>query len=126
MNKKTQTFTVILLIISAAIFLLFFISTAIDGYTIFGSNKVDFQVTGQVGDFIGGLLGTIINAAAFYFLYLTLNGQRLENSKQAINNQKENFERKFYELVSFHRANVSELKQKKMVNYMKQEACLEF
>lgn len=126
MNKKTQTFTIILLVISAAIFLFFFISTAIDGYAIFGSNKIDFQVTGQVGDFIGGLLGTIINAAAFYFLYLTLNEQRIENSKQAINNLKENFEKKFYELVSLHRANVSELKQKKMENYMKQGAYLRF
>jgi len=126
MNKKTQTFTIILLVISAAIFLFFFISTAIDGYAIFVSNKIDFQVTGQVGDFIGGLLGTIINAAAFYFLYLTLNEQRIENSKQAINNLKENFEKKFYELVSLHRANVSELKQKKMENYMKQGAYLRF
>ena len=113
MNKRTQTFTVILLVISAVIFIFFFISTAIDGYTIFGSNKIDFQVTGQVGDFIGGLLGTIINAAAFYFLYLTLNEQRLESSKQAVNNRKENFEKKFYELVSLHRANVSELKHKR-------------
>jgi len=113
MNIKTQIFTVILIIVSTAIFLFFFISTAIDGYTIFGSNKIDFQVTGQVGDFIGGLLGTIINAAAFYFLYLTLKEQRLENSKQALTNQKENFEKKFYELVFLHRANVSELKYKK-------------
>lgn len=113
MNKKTQIITITLLIISGAIFIFFFISTAVDGYHIFGANKIDFQVTGQVGDFIGGLLGTIINAAAFYFLYLTLNEQRLENSKQALTNQKESFERKFYELVSLHRANVIELKYRK-------------
>jgi len=87
-------------------FIYFLFSTAIDGYSIWGTNKINFSVTGQFGDFIGGFLGTVINGAAFYFLYLTLNEQRKSAESQS-------FETKFYELIHLHRENVSELRYTK-------------
>lgn len=112
-NKGVKYFTISLILLSLVVSTFFFASIATDGYSIFSSNKIDFAVTGQVGDFIGGLLGTVINASAFYFLYLTLNEQRLENTRQASISQHENFEKKFYELLALHRGNVSELRYTK-------------
>jgi hypothetical protein len=84
----------------------FLVSTIIDGYSIWSSNKIDFAVTEQVGDFVGGFLGTVINGAAFYFLYLNLNEQRKSGEKQG-------FETKIFELIRLHRENVSELRYTK-------------
>ncbi|PTS95661.1 hypothetical protein DBR11_21010 [Pedobacter sp. HMWF019] len=78
-------------------------------------DKFDATATGQFGDFIGGVIGTVINAFAFYFLYLTLTEQKkaTEEQKTATDNQRiatydqrkafelERFESKFFELVKF-------------------------
>lgn len=105
-NSSIKNLTIVLLSILGTILLYFIISTVIDGYSIWSSEKIDFAVTGQFGDFIGGFLGTIINGAAFYFLYLTLNEQRKSGEKQS-------FETKLYELIHLHRENVSELRYTK-------------
>lgn len=75
--------------------------------------SIKFDVTGQYGDFIGGVVGTIISAAAFIFLYLTLSEQR-----EAF--KKERFENKFFELIKLHRDNINEMKMlltKKKTNF---------
>jgi hypothetical protein len=105
-DKAIKNLTLALLIFVGVVLVYFFISTAIDGYCIWSKNKIDFAVTGQFGDFIGGFLGTIINGAAFYFLYLTLNEQRKSSLKLS-------FETKLYELVRLHRENISELRYTK-------------
>lgn len=105
-DKAIKNLTITLLIFVGLTLLYLLISTAIDGYSIWNSNKIDFAVTGQFGDFIGGFLGTVINGAAFYFLYLTLNEQRKSSERQS-------FETKFYELIHLHRENVSELRYTK-------------
>lgn len=105
-DKAIKNLTITLLVFVGLTFLYLLISTCIDGYSIWSSNKIDFAVTGQFGDFIGGFLGTVINGAAFYFLYLTLNEQRKSTEKQS-------FETKFYELIHLHRENVNELRYTK-------------
>ncbi len=71
--------------------------------------NLDMAATGQIGDFIGGVVGTIISAAGFIFLYLTLNSQNaaIDYQKEAF--EKEKIESRFFELLQLHRANVSEL-----------------
>lgn len=101
-DKAIKILTLSLLIFVGITLVYFLISTAIDGYWIWRIGNIDFAVTGQFGDFVGGFLGTIINGAAFYFLYLTLNEQRKSNLKQG-------FETKLYDLIHLHRENVSEL-----------------
>ncbi len=102
MNDKIVKRLTISLLIFVGLTLIYFISnTAINGYWIWGE-KLDFAVTGQFGDFVGGFLGTLINGASFYFLYLTLNEQRKSSDSQS-------FETKFYELIHLHRENVTEL-----------------
>ncbi len=67
------------------------------------SEKIDYAVTGQIGDFIGGIVGTIISIAGFYFLYITFNNQTKSF-------ERERLESKFFNMVNLHRDNVSSLK----------------
>jgi hypothetical protein len=107
MNDKTiKNLTTFLLLFVGLSLVYFLISTALDGYGILKNGKIDFAVTGQFGDFISGFIGTIINSAVFYFLYLTLNEQRKSNQKQ-------NFETKLSELIHLHRENINELRYTK-------------
>ncbi|MFN7839569.1 MAG: hypothetical protein ACK5QG_16505, partial [Bacteroidota bacterium] len=79
--------------------ILFVLSACSDGIRILGPTAIDFPTTGQFGDFIGGVVGTIISGAGFIFLYLTLSEQReaIENQKKS--HQHERFESKFFELL---------------------------
>lgn len=60
--------------------------------------------SGQVGDFIGGVIGTVFSLAGFFILVLTLT----EQTKFA---NKERFESKFFDLLKLHRENVKELEK---------------
>ena len=101
-DKGIKNLTISLLIFATVTLVYFLISTAIEGYWIWSKGSIDFSVTGQFGDFVGGFLGTIINGAVFYFLYLTLNEQRKSSLRQS-------FETKLYDLIHLHRENISEL-----------------
>lgn len=104
-DKAIKNLTITLLVFICVTLIYFLIITIVNGYWIWGE-KLDFEVSGQFGDFIGGFLGTIINGAAFYFLYLTLNEQRKSSLKQS-------FETKIYELIRLHRENITELRYTK-------------
>ena len=99
---RIKTTVILLIIISAAITIYFFASVVVDGFWIWNDGPIEFAETGQVGDFIGGIVGTIFSGAGLYFLYLTLNEQRI-----AVSNER--FESKFFDLIKLHRDNVSEL-----------------
>lgn len=72
-------------------------------YTIYtGSGDIDMGSTGQVGDFIGGTVGTILTAISIILLYKTLQEQRKSFNKSQI-------ESRFFELLNFHRDNVNEI-----------------
>ena len=74
MNKNKNIF-IITILISVIICLIFFIRLYNHNLT-FWSDNIKYDVTGQVGDFIGGVIGTIFSGAGFYFLYVTLVEQR--------------------------------------------------
>ena len=100
------------LVSSSLIILIFLIKLIFNGYFIVG-NSLQMEATGQFGDFIGGVVGTIFSGLGFYFLYLTLVDQRISISNQndAITNQKdafekERFEAKFFDLIKLHRDNI--------------------
>lgn len=57
---------------------------------------------GVLGDFVGGFIGTLFSATGIFLLYLTLKEQR-ENF------EKERLENNFFEMIKFHKENVSEL-----------------
>jgi hypothetical protein len=97
-NKKIANTFIFISIVITGIFLL---RMSLEDYN-FWNSKIEFEKTGQIGDFIGGVVGTIISAAGFYFLYLTFNEQRKSF-------EKERLESKFFDLIKLHRDNVVEL-----------------
>lgn len=48
-----------------------------------GDGKVDGALTGQTGDFIGGVVGTILSLSSIFLLILTLREQQTENRKDS-------------------------------------------
>jgi len=99
MNNKT--IANLFIFISLAITGIFLLRMSFEGYN-FWDSEIAFAETGQIGDFIGGVVGTVISAAGFYFLYLTFNEQRKSF-------EKERLESKFFDLIKLHRDNVVEL-----------------
>lgn len=98
-SKTSQTIAWILVIIGSVTSLFFLAFAIIDNIYYSDSTDSNYAVTGQIGDFIGGLIGTIFSLAGFIYLYLTFK-------KQQESFDKERFESVFFELVRFHRDNV--------------------
>lgn len=69
------------------------------------NGNLDLASSGQLGDFIGGIVGTIFSLSGFFLLYLTFKNQRESF-------EKERFENRFFELIKFHRENVNEFEFK--------------
>lgn len=63
---------------------------------------VDPSTAGQLGDFVGGYIGTIFALVSVVFLYSTLKNQREASTA-------EKFETKYFELIKMHRDNVAEI-----------------
>lgn len=97
------------LITSLIITVVFLVKIPFNGFWIWGGNLA-FAETGQFGDFIGGVIGTIFSGAAFYFLYVTLVEQRFASISQSESFERERLESRFFELIKMHRENVSEFK----------------
>lgn len=96
--------------IAGAITLLFFLNKAgVDGYSVFTSSKTNYGVTGQFGDFVGGVVGTFFALTGTLLIYLTFQEQAKENKRSA-------FESSFFEMIKLHRENVSELQYRKHKN----------
>lgn len=66
------------------------------------SSTVDPTTAGQLGDFVGGYIGTAFSLIGVVLLYSTLKNQRIASQQQY-------FETKYFELIKMHRDNVSEL-----------------
>lgn len=93
----------ILLTLAGVIVSIYFLYGLSFEYTVYGNKSIQVDKTGQVGDFIGGVAGTIFSLAGFIVLLLTLKSQTKSSYI-------EQFESKFFELVRLHRDNVSEIK----------------
>ena len=62
----------------------------------------DFAVTGPIGDFIGGVIGTILSFAATLFVVITLNEQSYQHKREL-------FAQNYYEMLKIHIDNVSSM-----------------
>lgn len=93
-------------ILGSVIFLYFLGKASSDGYTFSFASITNYEVTGQFGDFIGGVVGTLFALTGTLLIYLTFQEQSRENKRIA-------FESLFFEMVKLHRDNVSEMRYQK-------------
>lgn len=85
----------------------------------YGKTPILMAESGQVGDFIGGVVGTIFSLAGFILLLITLNTQ----SKSSYIEQ---LEIKVFELIKLHRDNVSEITIKRKLRDKNELVDIEF
>lgn len=81
-------------------------------YEKFISPETNINLTNsaQVGDFIGGFVGTIFTLVGILLLYETLSLQRLEFSESRKVFVKQQFDNSFFELLRLYKENVQQLK----------------
>lgn len=66
------------------------------------TNTLNIEGAAQLGDFVGGFIGTIFTLISVLLLYSTLKDQRTASTI-------EKFETKYFELIKIHRENVNEM-----------------
>lgn len=66
------------------------------------NGRFDPQLASEFGNFIGGLVGPMFYLASVFLIYETIIAQNQSFEKQQ-------FETKFFELIRFHRENVSQM-----------------
>ncbi len=89
------------MIIGAIISIYFCIKTKMDGFCIWGGT-IDFTTTGQFGDFMGGVVGTVFALAGTILIFLSFNEQTKQNKREA-------FEATFFEMINLQRENVNQM-----------------
>lgn len=114
--KKIKTFDAFFWWSAAAFLLVVAIICFFPAWFTSSFSKYNFTTTGQIGDTIGGIMGPFvaIAAAALTFLAFWVQYKANEQQKEDIKElkeraEKERFETIFFEMVKFHRDNVSEL-----------------
>jgi hypothetical protein len=68
-----------------------------------GAGPIDASAAAQLGEFVGGYVGTAVGLASVLLLIVTLRNQT-DSGRQT------NFENKYFTLIKLHRANVAELR----------------
>jgi hypothetical protein len=74
----------------------------IDGFFEYDSSEFNIEANAQVGDFVGGVVGTLFALAGTAIIYLSFNQQITQNKREA-------FESAFFEMLHLHSENVSQL-----------------
>lgn len=113
-NKSDSIIVVLTTIVSLVITIIFFYRIINRGFVL-STENIDFAATGQIGDYFGGIVGTIFTGVSFYLLYLNLKDQKQ-------NNEKNFFESKFFEIIRLHKENIEEMSYSKFENSTKETA----
>lgn len=95
-------FAISLILLGSIVFIIFLFKSDNTHHIAVQGEAPNFPDSGQFGDFIGGVVGTIFSLAGVILLIWTLREQR-ENF------HRERLESNFFELIKFHRENVNEL-----------------
>ena len=108
-HKKKYTWTLIIGSTLAAVGLLLILIFSFAKAFNDGSGVLNANLANNFGGFIGGLVGPIFSLAGFLLLYETIIAQRQSFDKQQESFEIQQFETKFFELIQFHRDNVSQM-----------------
>jgi hypothetical protein len=106
--KKLLIISSFSLIVIGIIVSVYFFNSLSNEYNYNGQGEILMPETGQVGDFIGGIVGTLFALAGTFLIYLSFREQTNQNKREA-------FEAAFFEMLRLHRENVAELKYSKNV-----------
>lgn len=102
--------SLVLLIFGLTISIVFYCVLRDSNYTLADStHKVSISETGNIGDFVGGVVGTVLSFASVILLILTLTVQRDQNKL-------DRFGQTFYEMLHIHNDNVTSMKLKDVDN----------
>lgn len=102
--------------ISGLVVIVFFLSSLSKSYTVLGEQPLALTETGQVGDFIGGVVGALWSFTGVLLFYLSLRLQRkefelqreeLRQTREEFKTQNntlrlQRFENTFFNLISLH------------------------
>src|SRR5690554_470101 len=110
MNKLIRVLWVISIILGLYLLAKFTINTFSYFSLLYYNEKcVDLEKFAQIGDFIGGFIGTIFSFVGLILLIDTLRSQLNDSKKnrELINIQQ--FENTFYELLNLHNRNIEKI-----------------
>lgn len=100
--KKRVIFSVSIILIGSAIIIWFFYFLFFKEDYWNPDNKINLTSTGLMGDFIGGLVGTLFTLVGIILLFETLALQRLELSESRKVFEKQQFENTFFNLLNLY------------------------
>ncbi len=93
-----------ILILTGSIVFIYFLAAVLNNYSLpLKGESPDLENSSKIGDFIGGVVGTIFSLAGVILLIWTLREQRESFHRERL-------ESIFFEMVKFHRENVSEIR----------------
>ncbi len=106
MTKAIEKIAWAFLLLGMVILSYLLIKSSVDGFSISIKKDTNYEVTGQFGDFVGGVIGTFFALAGTLLIYLSFREQSNENKRNA-------FESSFFEMMKIYRDNVNELRYRK-------------
>lgn len=106
MEKKLRSSLVYLVLLTLIVTIVFVIIIC-RNFSIF--DEIDWAATGQVGDFFGGVIGTLVGAIGFILIYLSFVSQTNSQNEQEKQFLKTQIESRFFELIKLHKENVNDI-----------------
>jgi len=101
------------IILSVILTILGFLILIFFSYKVFNLKTIENPITenqlpsiGQIGDFVGGYVGTLFSIVGIVLLFETLALQRKESSEAKAVFLKQQFDNTFFELLKLHKENV--------------------
>lgn len=86
-----------------------FLYSIIEEFKILGSSPVNWTKTGQVGDFFGGVIGTLVASMGFILIYMSFQSQNETQKDQRKEFLKSEIENRFLELIKLHKENLASI-----------------
>jgi hypothetical protein len=129
-SSKIETRLILLLRVLGVITVVLsggFIYFCCSRFIVFGHRDIRWEETGQVGDFVGGVIGTLVSILGFILVYLSLESQKKANIKLDNQFEKSQIESRFIELIKLHKENLydiyierdgKEIKNRKAIDFI--------
>ncbi|MCF2521080.1 putative phage abortive infection protein [Dyadobacter sp. CY351] len=92
----------IIIVIGNIVIVGYLIDMYADGFWLFAKTDVEYEITGQFGDFIGGVVGTVFALGGTLMIIMSFKEQTEQN-------RTDRFEATFFEMIKLHKENVSEM-----------------